>query len=68
MTSRLDSEASRSCVFINVAKSYMLTELCRYLKKGGDGDVLSDDYKWWHKKLADYFCYSDNYDRKAEVK
>lgn len=41
----------------------------RYLQ---DGTVVKDDelnviYKWWHKKLADYFDWTSNYDRKVEV-
>ena len=28
---------------------------------------VSDIYKWWQTKLADFFEASDNYDRKVEV-
>ena len=42
--------------------------LLRYLKRDSDEEgVLNDNYKWFHRVLADYFEQTTNMDRRVEV-
>lgn len=42
----------------------------RYLKvspNDAESDMTKLLYRWWHKKLADYYEFSDKFDRRVEV-
>ena len=49
-------------------KVFITNLLLRYLKRDSDEEgVLNDNYKWFHRVLADYFEQTTNMDRRVEV-
>jgi len=71
---QLNLQASQRCRCSALISWMLLTRYLKDRRTSSSRESVSElsslvrRYRWWHQKLADYFQYSDDYERKTQVR